>query len=123
YLRRVYEAQVPFDYGLGLDDSALYCVEMTEKAIRAAGLPLSEPVRVGDMEHAYEKITAIVVLQYMSRWYVEEPISLERPVFLPGNERQGIGSAPKLRTSSPPVGSSSVADWVQNGQKVLQKQE
>ncbi len=51
YCRQVFERQVPFDYDLGLDDKALYCVEMTEKAFRASGLPLSEPVRLGDMEN------------------------------------------------------------------------
>src|SRR5262249_8644695 len=49
YCRDVFERQVPFDYELGTDDSALYCVEMTEKAYRANGLPLSQPVPLGDM--------------------------------------------------------------------------
>ena len=52
YCRKVFVEQPPFDYELGLDDSELYCVEMTEKAYRYAGLPLSEPVKIGDMERA-----------------------------------------------------------------------
>ena len=52
YLHKVYEEQLPFDYELDEDDKALYCVEMTEKAYRAAGLKLSDPVRLGDMERA-----------------------------------------------------------------------
>jgi hypothetical protein len=40
YCRKVYQEQPPFDYELGLDDQALYCVEMTEKALRR-NIPLS----------------------------------------------------------------------------------
>ena len=58
YLHKVYEDQLPFDYELDEDDKALYCVEMTEKAYRAAGLKLSDPVRLGDMERATEFPTA-----------------------------------------------------------------
>ena len=54
YCKRVFQEQPPFDYELGLDDSKLYCVEMTEKAYRYAGFPLSEPVKLGDMERATE---------------------------------------------------------------------
>ena len=52
YCRKVFEEQVPFDFSFDLDDSALYCLEMTEKAFRSQGLALSEPVRLGDMENA-----------------------------------------------------------------------
>ena len=54
FCRETYQRQVPFDYNLDPDDTALYCVEMTEKAFRAAGLVLSEPVRLKDMERAAE---------------------------------------------------------------------
>ena len=37
YCREVYHRQVPFDFLLAADDAAIYCVEMTEKAFRAAG--------------------------------------------------------------------------------------
>ena len=50
YCHKVFQKQVPFDYELGPDDSKLYCVEMTEKAFRAAGVALSEPIALGDME-------------------------------------------------------------------------
>ncbi len=102
FCHRVFEAQVPFDYNLDLGDDALYCVEMTEKAFRAAGLPLSEPVRLGDMERAHEYIGAIFWLQYFSRWTLKRPLTLEQPVFFPGNERHGIWSSPKLQTVFPP---------------------
>jgi hypothetical protein len=93
FCRRVFDDQVPFDYNLGLDDSAFYCVEMTEKAFRAAGLPLSEPIRLGDMENALEHPIAIIALQNVSAWILDEPLSLEQRVFFPGNERHGIWSS------------------------------
>lgn len=102
FCHRVFEQQVPFDYNLSLDDDALYCVEMTEKAFRSAGLPLSEPIKLGDMERAYEYPGAIFGLQYFSRWTLKQPLSLEQAVFFPGNERHGIWSSPKLETVFPP---------------------
>ena len=51
YCRELFVRQPPFDYDLGLDDKAFYCVEMTEKAYRSSGMPLSEPLRLGDMEN------------------------------------------------------------------------
>ena len=51
YCRKVFEQQVPFDFEFRLDDAALYCLELTEKAFRSQGLALSEPVRIGDWEH------------------------------------------------------------------------
>ena len=51
YCRAKFEQQVPFDFEFRPDDSAFYCVELTEKAFRSQGLKLSEPVRIGDWEH------------------------------------------------------------------------
>ena len=50
YCRGKFEQQVPFDIGFRPDDTALYCLELTEKAFRSQGLALSEPVRIGDWE-------------------------------------------------------------------------
>ena len=50
YCRTMFEQQVPFDFEFRLDDPALYCLEMTEKAFRSQGLALSEPVPIGDWE-------------------------------------------------------------------------
>jgi hypothetical protein len=101
YLHRVYEQQVPFDYNLSLDDEALYCVEMSEKAYRAAGLKLSEPIRLGDMENATKYPVCMFLLQYTSRWTLDRPLSFDQPVFFPGNERHGIWSSPILETVYP----------------------
>ena len=51
FCRKVFEKQVPFDDEFRMGDSKLYCVEMTENAFRSQGLPLSEPVRIGDWEN------------------------------------------------------------------------
>lgn len=98
--RDLYQRQVPFDYDLNIDDSALYCVEMTEKAYRTAGLKLSEPVRLGDMERAAEYPVCIFMFMQLSK------LRLEQEVFFPGNDRHGIWSCPQLQTvyvSPPPA--------------------
>src|SRR5262245_30486644 len=103
YLNRVYEEQLPFDYELDVDDKALYCVEMTEKAYRAAGLKLSDPVRLGDMERVTEFAFPLMVLAIASRFQLEHPLTPDSLVFFPGNERHGIWSAKQLMTVIPPT--------------------
>ena len=49
-----FEKEVTFDWELSPDDRQLYCLEMTEKAFRHAGLRLSEPVVLADMENINE---------------------------------------------------------------------
>ncbi|MFO0889515.1 MAG: YiiX/YebB-like N1pC/P60 family cysteine hydrolase [Isosphaeraceae bacterium] len=96
YCRKVFREQPPFDYELGLDDKALYCVEMTEKAFRAAGIPLSEPVRLGDMERAAEFPVCMLGLAIASKFVLDNPLTLETAVYFPGNDRHGIWSSPHL---------------------------
>jgi hypothetical protein len=103
YLHKVYEEQLPFDYELGEDDTALYCVEMTEKAYRAAGLKLSDPVRLGDMERATEFPLPLLVLAFASRYQLKQPLTPDSLVYFPGNERHGIWSAKQLMTIVPPT--------------------
>jgi hypothetical protein len=98
YCRTVYEQQVPFDYEVGLDDAALYCVEMTEKAFRSQGLKLSEPVRVGDWEEVDQYYLTALAIAYSSKFMLDRPISFEQRVYLPGNERHGIWASPLLET-------------------------
>ena len=92
WCRDVYDKQVPFDYELGLDDQALYCVEMTEKAFRASGLILSQPVRIGDMENATRYPVSIFLFHRLSN------LTLDQAVYFPGNDRHGIWSSPDLVT-------------------------
>lgn len=98
YVQRVYAEQVPFDYNLRLDDEALYCVELTEKAFRAAGIALSEPIRLGEMERAAEYPLCMFGLWLASKLTLDEPLDLQQQVFFPGNERTGIWSSPQLQT-------------------------
>lgn len=97
YCHDVYARQVPFDYELGLDDSALYCVELTEKAFRHAGIKLSDPIRLGDMERAGDYPIQMMGIASASRWALDKPLSFEQEVFFPGNERHGIWSSSRLQ--------------------------
>ena len=95
FCRESYERQVPFDYELGLNDDALYCVEMTEKAFRSAGLKLSDPVRIGDMENYAKFPICVFVFRQLST------LTPDQQLFFPGNERHGIWSSPLLETVYP----------------------
>ncbi len=90
YLHSVYQKQVPFDYELSVDDRELYCVEMAEKAFRHAGLVLSEPVVLADMENINQ--FPLCVLGFTSL----TSLKLDQAVFFPGNDRHGIWSSPLL---------------------------
>jgi hypothetical protein len=98
YCRRVFEQQVPFDYGFRIDDSELYCLELTEKAFRSQGLALSEPVRIGDWENLSRYRLTALAIPYFSGLVLERPISLEQPVYVPGNDHQGVWASPLLST-------------------------
>jgi hypothetical protein len=103
YCRKVFQEQLPFDYDLSLDDRALYCIEMTEKAFRAAGIELSKPIPLGDMERAPEFPVCFFGLALASRYMLERPLNAETLVFFPGNERHGTWSARQLMTVVPPT--------------------
>jgi hypothetical protein len=92
YLHSVYQKQVPFDYELSLDDRELYCVEMAEKAFRHAGLTLSRPILLADMERINEFPLCVLGFTNLTS------LKLDQSVFFPGNERHGIWSSPLLET-------------------------
>jgi hypothetical protein len=96
YCRAKFEQQVPFDYGFRPDDAAFYCVELTEKAFRSQGLVLSQPVRIGDWEHLGRYPLTALATPHVTRLMLEHPITLEQPVYLPGNERQGVWASSLL---------------------------
>jgi hypothetical protein len=96
--RLKFEQQVPFDYEFRPDDAALYCVELTEKAFRSQGLLLSEPVRIGDWEYLGSYPLTALATPYVTGLMLEHPISLEQPVYVPGNERQGVWGSSSLET-------------------------
>jgi hypothetical protein len=103
YCHKVYAEQVPFDYELSLDDKALYCIEMTQKAFMAAGIELSKPIAVGDMERAPEFPVCMFGLRFASQYTLKNPLTFDRLVYFPGNERHGIWSARQLMTVVPPT--------------------
>ena len=103
YCRKVYQEQVPFDYELGLDDSALYCIEMTVKAFKAAGIELCKPIQLGDMERAAEFPLCMFGLRAASRRNLEHPLDFDSLVYFPGNDRHGIWSARQLMTVVAPT--------------------
>ena len=104
YCREVFEEQVPFDYSFDLDDSALYCLEMTEKAFRSQGLALSEPVRLGDMEDAARYPICIGLFVSLSKLVLKKPLTLDQAVYMPGNGRHGMWASPLLEpVYSPPA--------------------
>ena len=98
YCRGKFEQRVPFDIGFRPDDTALYCLELTEKAFRSQGLALSEPVRIGDWERLTSYPLTVFGLLYGSGLVLEQPYTLEQPVFLPGNEHHGVWGSALLET-------------------------
>jgi hypothetical protein len=103
YCRKVFKAQVPFDYQLSDDDDALYCVELTEKAFRSAGIELSKPIRLGDMERASEFPVQMFGIRFASKYALQRPLTFDQLVYFPGNERHGVWSAKQLMTVVPPT--------------------
>ncbi len=98
YCRAKFEQQVPFDFEFRLDDGAFYCVELTEKAFRSQGLKLSEPVRIGDWEHLDSYPLTALATPIVTKLFLTEPIRLEQPVYLPGNDHEGVWSSSLLET-------------------------
>jgi hypothetical protein len=106
YCRDLFQKQAPFDFDLSIDDKAYYCVEMTEKAYRNNGLPLAEPVRLGDMENITEFPVCVFVFLKISS------LDLEQFIYCPGNERHGIWSSSHLTTvHAPPPAKMPTQFW------------
>ncbi len=81
-----------------MDDTKFYCLELTEKAFRSQGLALSEPVRIGDWEDLVNyPLTAFAFLR-LSGLALNQPITLDQPVYLPGNDHSGMWASPLLET-------------------------
>jgi hypothetical protein len=98
YCRRIFEQDVPFDFGFRLDDSSFYCLELTEKAFRSQGLALSQPVRIGDWERLTSFPLSAILMAPVTRVALGCPITLDQPVYLPGNQHQGTWASPLLET-------------------------
>jgi hypothetical protein len=98
YCRGAFERQVPFDFGFRMEDDSLYCLELTEKAFRSQGVALSEPVRIGDWEYLSSFPLTAFLIPPVTGWVLDRPITLEQPVYVPGNERHGMWASPLLET-------------------------
>ena len=92
YCEGVYQARVPFDRAFTLDDDALYCVEMVEKAYESAGLALSDPVPLCCLPNYACHRSLAFLLQKTTGLRVEEP------TYVPGNARYGLYASPLLET-------------------------
>ena len=101
YCRDTFEKQVPFDYGFQIDDKELYCVEMTEKAFRSQGLALSQSVLLGDWENLVHFPLTTFAFRQLSGYALERPFSVDQPVYVPGNEKEGIWASPLLEQVYP----------------------
>ena len=103
YCRKVFEEQIPFDYQLSDDDGALYCVEMTEKAFRSAGIELSKPIRLGDMERASEFPLQMFGIRFASSMRSSGRSRSTSSSTFRGTRHHGIWSARQLMTVVPPT--------------------
>ena len=83
---------------------------MTQKAFMAAGIELSKPIRLGDMERALEFPACMFGLRLASRYTLDHPLTFDTLVYFPGNERHGIWSAKQLMTVVPPTYSPGYPD-------------
>lgn len=92
YVQRVYREQIKFDWELSPDDRQLYCLEMTEKAFRNAGLKLSDPVILADMENIQHFPLGVLGFTMLGG------LKLDQAVFFPGNSRHGVWASPYLET-------------------------
>jgi hypothetical protein len=61
-------------------------------------LALSEPVRIGDWEHLGRYPLTALAIPLGSGMVLERPIRLDQPVYVPGNERQGVWASPLLES-------------------------
>ena len=85
---------------------------MTEKAYRSAGIELSRPIRLGDMERASDFPLQMFGIRLASQYVLEHPLTFDQLVYFPGNERHGIWSATQLMTVVPPTFAPGHPDYI-----------
>ena len=90
FCRDVYQRQVPFDFNMKLGDDRFYCIELTERSYRQAGLPLSQPIRLDHLPR-YAEYPWTVRLMKLATSMVPH-----QEAYIIGNERVGIWSSPVL---------------------------
>lgn len=90
FYRETYRRQVPFDSRLSLGADRFYCIELTERAYRSAGLVLSDPVRIDHLPRYRDFPKAVWFATHFS------PIRPHQSAFVIGNDSVGIWSSPAL---------------------------
>ncbi len=90
FCRDVYRKQIPFDFDMKLGDDQLYCIELTERAYEAAGLPLSKPLRLDNLPRYAEFPTITRLMKLFT------PMEPHQQAYVIGNESIGIWSSPAL---------------------------
>ncbi|WP_406700506.1 YiiX/YebB-like N1pC/P60 family cysteine hydrolase [Singulisphaera sp. Ch08] len=91
FCQDAYQRQVPFDPKLLLDNDRFYCIELTERAYRSAGLVLSEPIRIDHLPRYQHFPKAVWLARHFSS------IRPDQSAFVIGNDAVGIWSSPALR--------------------------
>jgi len=92
YCEQAWCRQPPFDWALNLDDARLYCTELIEKAFRAGGVALSDPV----MPRCLPNWPWFRPLGWLAAVFTE--IKTDHPAFAPGNAAFGLYGSPHLET-------------------------
>ncbi|WP_254053395.1 YiiX/YebB-like N1pC/P60 family cysteine hydrolase [Singulisphaera sp. GP187] len=90
FCRDTYQRQVPFDRRLSLDQDQFYCIELTERAYRSAGLVLSEPIRIDHLPRYQHFPKAVWFARHFS------PVRPDQSAFVIGNDSIGIWSSRAL---------------------------
>jgi hypothetical protein len=90
FCRAVYHAQTPFDFDMQMGDERLYCIELTERAYREAGLPLSHPIRLDHLPRYDEHPWSVRLMKLFTQMV---PHQL---AYVIGNDTIGIWSSPSL---------------------------
>jgi hypothetical protein len=67
------------------------------------GLALSEPIRIGDWEYLASFPLTALLIPPVSGLVLDRPITLDRTVYVPGNERNGVWASPLLETVTGPA--------------------
>lgn len=90
FCRAVYDKQVPFDYDMRLGDDRFYCIEMTERAYRTSGLPLSESIPLYRLPRYHEYPWTVRLMRLCT------PMIPQQRAYVIGNESIGIWASPAL---------------------------
>ncbi len=97
--------------------TALYCIEMTEKAFRSAGIELSRADPPGGHGARIGFPIQMFGLRFASKYALEHPLTFDQLVYFPGNERHGIWSATQLMTVVPPTFAPGHPDYIGRRQR------